>query len=81
MRKPTKGWFLLKILRCDTNKVGEDEVTVTSGHWHKQKEQGNKAEKRGLHPVGRVMLLNHGGARLVTLKMGIHSRHIAHVVN
>ena len=47
-------WFALKILRGDTNGVGEDEVTVTSG-LHAQaeetKKQRNKTEKRKPHPV------------------------------
>ena len=46
-------WFVLRILRRDTNRVGEYEVTVTSGlhATHKQKEQSGRKEKTKLHPV------------------------------
>ena len=71
-----KRRIVLKIPRCDTNGVGENEVTVTSGlaTRTKQKEQGNRKEKRKLpvHPVeaqtkiqNREMVLKHGGAPLV----------------
>ena len=63
--------MLLKIPRGNINRVGEDEVTVTSGQ-HAQAERTNKqTEERGLHPVeastkirSQVMLLTH--ARLAT---------------
>ena len=42
-----EGWVLLKIPRGDINGVGEDEVTGTSGHTHKQKEQTNKQRREG----------------------------------
>ena len=33
--------------RGDINGVGEDEVTVTSGHTRKQKEQANQQRRKG----------------------------------
>ena len=36
------SWFVLKIPRGDTDGLGEDEVTATSGHMRKQTEQRNK---------------------------------------
>ena len=51
-------WFVLKIprgmTRGDTNGVGEDEVTVTSGlhaQAERTKKQRNKTEKRKPHPL------------------------------
>ena len=57
----------------DTNGLGEDEVTVTSGpHAQAEKRANKHKEKRKLHPGGaqtkvrnRVMMLKHGGAPLV----------------
>ena len=40
-----RRWFVLTIPRGDTVGVREDEVTVTSGLTHKQKEQ--RKQKRG----------------------------------
>ena len=37
-------WFVLKIPRCDTNGVGEYEVTVTSER-HAQAEKNKEAER------------------------------------
>ena len=55
--------IVLKIPRCDTNGVGENEVTVISGL---------TSRKRKLNPVeaqtqiqNREMVLKHGGAPLV----------------
>ena len=62
----------LKIPRGDRNGVGEDQVTLTSGFQEQAERTKQKQGKRVLHPVeaqtkvrSRVMLLNHGGARLV----------------
>ena len=51
--KREESWFILhvKIPRGDTNGVGADEVTVTSGV-HAQAERTKKqTERRELHPV------------------------------
>ena len=65
-------WFALKIPRCDTNGVGEYEVTVTSERRTQAEEQRNRKEKRKLHPGEAqtetehgMMVLRHGGAPLV----------------
>ena len=50
-------WFVMKILRSDSNEVDEYKVTVTSEHTHKRKEQRSRKEKRRLHPVEAVCLM------------------------
>ena len=50
-------WFVIKILRSDSNEVDEYKVTVTSEHTHKRKEQRSRKEKRRLHPVEAVCLM------------------------
>ena len=61
----------LKMLRSDTNEVGEFEVTVTSEQ-HAQREQRSRKDKRRLHPLeaqtqtqNRRVVLKHGGAARV----------------
>ena len=61
----------LKMLRSDTNEVGEFEVTVTS-ELHAQREQRSRKDKRRLHPLeaqtqtqNRRVVLKHGGAARV----------------
>ena len=51
-------WFALKILRGDTNGVGEDEVTVTSGlHALAEGTKTQKTQKRKPHPMMLMMFI------------------------
>ena len=47
-------WFVLEIPRCDTNEMGEYEVTVTSDT-HKQREPRNRKQKRKLQQTAYII--------------------------